>query len=437
MNKDYLKNDICKFTPLFKINYEIKKNILTTCFFKMVNKGYKDFSNYVNGLVDLNDTITKSNLNYKIRLFIDNSIYKDKDLFKKILKLKNVEPVLYSCNNYIIHNDYHIGLFGTMVRFFPFFDFPNNDANIVVSSDIDKTNKNIFRIDIELLKTNIFSSKFFNNIYLFKSGPLYRSNYFNFDMFYKDKLNPYVYALSFVSIKRIDNKVLVNFFKEIDSIPLKREIFSYHYKLYNDLNKKTNSLEEKYNSHGKFIYGIDEYFLNKTLCNYIIDNKMCFVVNTSWDVSVCLYNMFKEREELTNNEIKLINLILKYIYEKINLKFVENENIKIKFDRLDKFIYSKNKDDQETKYKINYLFYKLFLFFRNNKNYKFLYPKNYYKLLVDDEKYFGTYSINFFRAINCSENDTDIIIKQKKFIQKDIDKLKKFYLEESKSSNLV
>jgi hypothetical protein len=111
---------------------------------------------------------------------------------------------------------------------------------------------------------------------------------------------------------------------------------------------------------------------------------------------------------------------------------VETENIKDKFYKLDKIIFSKDKNNEKTKYKINYLFYKLFLFFRNNKNYKFIYPENYYKLLVDDNKYFGVYSVKFIKIINCDENDKDVILEESKFLQKDIDKLKKFYLEESK-----
>jgi hypothetical protein len=431
MDEDYLKNNICKFTPLFKINYGTKKNILSACFFKVIGKGYKDFSIYVDGLIKLNNLLTKLNLNYKIRLFIDNSIYNDTNLFDKITKLKNVEPILYSCKNYIVNDNYHEGLFGTLVRFFPFFNFPNNDANTVVIVDIDVTNISIFKNEVKLLKTNKYLSKFFNNIYLFKSGPLYKSTKYNFDIFYKDKLNPYVFASSYFSIKRINSDVLINFFNKINSVSPEQNVFSYLD------NPDPNIKIKQQNANGKFIYGTDEYFLNKTLGNYLIDNKMCYAVNTFWDVFGCLYYVLSDFEKLTDSKIKLIDLMFKYIYEKLDWKFVENENIKVKFDKLDKIIFSKNKENDETKYKINYLFYKLFLFFRNNKNYKFIYPENYYKLLVDDEKYFGVHSIKFIRVINCVSSDKDIILEENKFTQKDIDKLKKFYLEEYKSSNTL
>jgi hypothetical protein len=429
MEREYLKNDICEFKPLFNIDYNVKKNILSTCFFKMVNSGYRDFSEYVKGLIVLNNLITKSNLNYKIRLFIDTSIYSDKIIFDKILSLKNVEPVLYSCSNYIIDNNYHIGLFGTIVRFFPFFDFPNNDANIVVSADIDSTNIKIFQKYIKLLKSNDVISKLFNQIYIFKSGPLNRSLQFNFDIFYKNKFNPYIYALSFVSIKRINSKILINFLNEVNQSDDKK-IYSYHY-LSNSLNNlASKESKSKYDSHGKFIYGIDEYFLNTSLSNYLIDNKMCYVVNTTWDIFGCLYYILLDSNKLSEEQIKLIDLMFEYVYKKLGFEFDKNISIKEKFNKLDKIIYSDKKEHKKIKYKINKLFYKLFLYFKKNKNYKFVYPEGYYKLLVDDEKYFGTYSIEFIRIINCKQYDEDIILEQKQFKQKDIERLKDFYIKQ-------
>ena len=426
MEREYLKNNICKFKPLFKINYDHKSDILSTCFFKMIGSGYKDFSIYVKGLIDLNNFITKIKSTYKIRLFIDNSIYNDKHIFNKILSLKNVQPILYSCPNYIINSDYHIGLFGTIVRFFPFFNFENNDANIVVSADIDGTNINIFEKYLKILRINKASSNIFNDIYLFRSGPLNRSLRFNFDIFYKGKLNPYFYAISFVSIKRIDKNILINFLKEVNK-ENNNIIYSHHY--ISENNKISKESDLKYKSHGKFIYGIDEYFLNTYLLNYIIDNKLCNVVNITWDIYGCLYYVLINDKSLTTNQIHLIDLIFEYIYNKLKLNFNNDESLKEKFDRLDRIIYSEKNKDKKFIYKINKLFYKLFLYFKNNKNYKFLYPSDYYKLFVDDDRYFGIYSIDLFRIIDCKKSDEDIVLEEHKFLKKDIEKLKIFYLK--------
>ena len=74
----YLKNTICNFTPLFDINYENEINIISASFFKIAGKGYKDFSKYSNGIKYITTYIKNELPDFRLRLFIDNSIYNDK-----------------------------------------------------------------------------------------------------------------------------------------------------------------------------------------------------------------------------------------------------------------------------------------------------------------------------------------------------------------------
>ena len=78
MNKHYLENSICKFTPLFKINYLKKKNIFSGVFFKLKKGSYKKFSLYLYGIKKLLKYIKNNYNDYTLRLFIDDSIYNDK-----------------------------------------------------------------------------------------------------------------------------------------------------------------------------------------------------------------------------------------------------------------------------------------------------------------------------------------------------------------------
>tara|TARA_B110000037_G_scaffold218373_1_gene281248 strand:+ start:2131 stop:2493 length:363 start_codon:yes stop_codon:yes gene_type:complete len=116
--KLYLKNDICKFKPLFKIDYNNKKNIFSACFFKLDGKSYKDFNIYLNGIQLFSKYVKKNRPDYSIRLFIDNSIYNDKKIINILKKLNNIELVLYECSDYKVNKNKHIGLFGTLIRFF-------------------------------------------------------------------------------------------------------------------------------------------------------------------------------------------------------------------------------------------------------------------------------------------------------------------------------
>jgi hypothetical protein len=132
----YLKNDICIFEPLQKINYNIKKLLLVTSLFKLSSGPYKNFSNYLSGIKILNNFANKYNM--EVRIFIDNTIKEDKEIMNFLNSLNKVTLVLYNCNYFRIGN-YHVGLFGTLVRFFPMFDFENNDAKYSFIVDADAT----------------------------------------------------------------------------------------------------------------------------------------------------------------------------------------------------------------------------------------------------------------------------------------------------------
>lgn len=430
----YLENKLCKFTPLFKIDYNKKINILSACFFMMENRGYKDFSKYTNGLKKINEEIKKRNLEYKLRLFIDESVYSNEEIYSLITRLENVQPVLYSCPNFIVRKNYHIGLFGTLIRFFPFFDFPNNDANIVISSDIDDTNLGSIFNHMKQLSSHIKLS----DVYLLKSGELTRSLRYRFDFMYKNKLNPYVYALSYASFKRIDYSVIVDYLEHVNA-DRGNKGYSYHYLVENanDIGKGEPNNPNKYGDDlGSFIYGVDEDFLNRILAQYLIDNKLCYVVRTNWDIFGPLYYVLMLEKGLTDKEVNLLNLIFQYVYNEAGLELDKDMSISDKFNKLDEIIFipkdergiKNNNQKAELRYKLNKIFYKMFLYLKSNPNYKFIYPKGFYDLFVDDSRYFGNYRIDFFRIINCDRKDEDIIISRERFKIDDVDKLRNFYL---------
>ena len=107
----------------------------------MATTGYKDFSSYIDGIKILYNYRIKDT-DFHLRIFIDETIYLDNTIMNELKQLTNIELVLYSCPNFLIKDKKnHEGLFGTMVRFFPMFDFPNNDAKTVIISDVDICSK--------------------------------------------------------------------------------------------------------------------------------------------------------------------------------------------------------------------------------------------------------------------------------------------------------
>lgn len=411
----YLDNEICTFTPLFNINYKIQKNIISCSFFKMLNKGYKDFNIYIDGLEKLNNFFKKIN-NFTIRLFIDKTINDDKEIMNRINKMKNIELVLFSCQKYLIKDNYHEGLFGTLVRFFPMFNFKNNDAKYVIISDIDDI---VFFKLYKIIKTMIKNNQI-NGIYILKIGNIGKNVKYNYNLYYKNVINPYSIAQNVASFKRLDYNILINFLKDAK---ISDKVLSFYYEFQKKtLNNEIIEFEKKYNYDSSFKFGIDEYFLNKTLTEYLIDNKIPLAVCINWEIFSPVYYILVIEEYLTSIQKKLLNILLDFILKKFFTNYDENLSIKDKFKLIDNILYDTKNNNN--KLLLNQTIYKLFLYFYKNKNYKFIYPKEFYDLLLQDE-YFGVY--NFSKIIYYNINYKNITLSSLKFDDNFINKLKIYY----------
>jgi len=406
---NYLDNIICNFTPLFKIEYGIKKNLISCCFFKRSTKDnyYKDFSRYINGLESMYYYVIKNISNYSIRLFIDNSIYTDEIIMNKLNKLSKLEIVLYNCPKYKIDDNYHQGLFGTIVRFFPMFDFPNNDANNVIISDIDdfafKKYLNIFKI-LDNKLNDIYLIKFSNAGRMFKNKELFNHTY-------KNVILDYIRPVEIICLKQIDYNVIINFLLNLN------QNIKYSYYL-NDNLIIDNKYNSKYTNNGHFIYGIDEYFLNNEYVKFFIDNKKPFVNILKFNIFNSYYYQIISRNELwLNNDKKIFNNMLNKILKFIKINYKLYNKIDDKFKIILKIIDSNN-------IKLKLRLYKLFIKYRNNVKCNFLFNTIYNNLLLSDT-YFGSYEFTEYNFYN--SNYKNFFLEQKKFENKYIHKLKIIY----------
>jgi hypothetical protein len=389
---NYLDNKICKLTSLFPIDYSIKKNIISCSFFKLSTTPYKDFNRYINGLEELyNDVNTKyKDEKFTIRLFIDNTIYDDKKLFDRIQKMNKIELILYSCSDYLLEPEkkYHIGLFGTFVRFFPMFDFPNNDADIVIISDIDDTRQ----LDENFKKLNWLKKKEnFDKIYIFKSGDISSSILFNVEIMNKNIINPYAIAPNFISLKKCNHLVIYNFLSDMKNSDKIFSLYIYKLKL------KSNLYTDK-----KFLYGFDEYFLNVSLMNYLIDNKIPFATDITWYVNGSLY-FFHRKKKYNNNETNLVNKYINLIINNSKLKIsTSNDDNDKKYSIIDKMLWDKY---DKTSIKIFYEFYKFYLNHLNDSEYEFLFDKNVFEIIKKFDL-FGSYNFEIL-IFNLFDNENN------------------------------
>jgi hypothetical protein len=461
----YLENPICKFTPLFDIDYTKKKNLLCCSFFKMASKSYKDLSIYINGLKILHDYRIGETPDYSLRLFIDESIYSDKEIMDKLNKLNKLEIVLYSCPNFLIganliektistestdstesaetnnmntaKSKYHEGVFGMMVRFFPMYDFPNNDANIVLITDIDiRSKEKIYTFDlIDMVKKNIDPS-IYNNIEFYKFGNISKNIKHGFDYVYENNpKKPVIYSISqsTISFKRIPSEVLVKFIKEVKKSEPTKE-YSYYYKIKKDFMAPT-----KFDYDSNFIYGTDEYYFNYTLSNYMYKNNRPMASNISFTISSPFYHYLYYIKHIPSDRAILINRLLNYVVKKINpTTFEQNKDktirdlpeteqhnkLKEKFKIIDDILYNNNSN---LAVKTNKILYKLAIYLSTKSEYNFIWPKQLLKLILSPD-YFGLYNFNVI-VFNGSGIDTqpNFFIEKKSFDEKTMEKLKAYY----------
>lgn len=94
------------------------KGEINVVFFKM-ETAYKDSSIYMIGLKNLQEVVLKTMKGYKLRIYCDIHRYEEIKQ-EKWASNSNIELIIFDCPNYK-ENGYHIGTFGTFMRFFPMY----------------------------------------------------------------------------------------------------------------------------------------------------------------------------------------------------------------------------------------------------------------------------------------------------------------------------
>lgn len=247
---EFIKNDICNFEVLSKIHLlKPKVNIITSVFFKR-EQYYKNYAIYTKGLDRVLKFVDDKRYNdlakggFVYVLFIDTHVANDSVIRAKIDACRNCVPVLFGCSEYIV-NDYHVDLFGTLVRFFPLFNFEKNPCDIVICIDIDLHGEDYIRLK-NLMK--------YKHKGITAAGDIARYFYMG--------INPYIYAgLMCFNQKKLDHDIIMNFIKNADKIESK------------------GNYGKRDTTYG---YGIDEIFLNEYLLpkignvNIIIDYQISY-----------------------------------------------------------------------------------------------------------------------------------------------------------------
>ena len=303
-----------------------KKILLSVSIFKML-RTYRKFYNYSEYL-SIIINLYASNTHIDIRVYFDDSCLSELNSFIK--KYKNVE--FYKFNYQQLRIDkYHEGTFGSFIRFLPIHE---NEYEFVWISDLEPYK---FFLDNNLL-TKINNNEI-NTI--FYSKPYYGTPWI-------DKNNDYpIINMFIITNQKIPIEIFNTYLTDLIS------------NKYNEIKKKLMKYRQSYYHNldiiDKFPYGMDEYYSNNIIYNYLYTKKTWVIYDMN---PILLIKKIKNNNELIKMIYDLCNDLYKTNDQQIIINMIDTIKSLIKKvgeDTLLNYFESFSKEQTSLKYMINLL----------------------------------------------------------------------------------
>lgn len=313
---------ICLSSCLFyKESYiKVSKNLTT------YNASEKKVKSFITNLTRTIENLTNGTYpsNYYLRLYYDQSIFKQKD-YKKMIELiqkhKKVQLVEYKCDTFLTNQNVHMDLFGTLVRFYTIFDNESPNMEYCIITDLDNFIESKFYEIFDECRKKDYLVTCFNGI----NQVSFHNNDFNttFDKF------EFAYLIAFLIIFKKDPifspKIWDQYFNHLFEQNDLMYVFNYiDFKRYaiNSILKKDQLKPQSYYS---FNYGADEIWINYVIKKILRDNNQkdrlysYMVKDYKLDIVVKRLMDLFEYASIVNKEE--FTLFLK------NISFLEKKNI--------------------------------------------------------------------------------------------------------------
>lgn len=315
-----------KYCEIKNNNYKGNTKYLLSASLFLLSNSYKGSRRYIDGLKKIYEFI-QINKDFTLRIYYDDSIYKDSNYYyiiHKLLKNKDrIELVKFKCTQFMTNTKIHKGTFGTLLRFLPLFEKSN--YKIIYIIDIDDLSYDYIKFYFKKLeKDNV-------NFYFYAFND-YESRY---DYQFNNKFNNVVLGNIYVKDYRFDMNIFTDFLEYLlSNNELFIKIKKINQKFYGSNNIRSDIIET---------YGIDEYFLNKLLVNTLKESQVYFL-KESYYIKYFLDNLIIYDSIPYNILYKYLIKIIQQFYPEIivsdkSYTIIELKNILLEATN----IYSKEK----------------------------------------------------------------------------------------------
>lgn len=319
-------------------------NIFSVCYFIIENSDdLQKNKKYKQKMEQLIKDVQNYLPNYKFRIYCDTPAF---NVINSYLKNPKVEIFVYDIEKFKsdTNKNYHKGYIGTILRYFPLFNLPEHTADLVVCFDVD--NRLYYPIN-KIIQNYLPKLNFIGHSHsCYHTGNRYK---------YMGNLDYSIIGnLLAINTKKLQfpKYLLDEFFNDY---LLKDNIhYNTYLKLYNIYNKDIppelpEYLTQKYkrphikdDSIRKFIYGVDEYFINNQIRRYLLINKIpIFILPFSTQLKGTLLRLYTDI--YLSNNMKLNKDFYKIFEEYFNILplNIKHKNITDK-SSIDDYLYNYN-----------------------------------------------------------------------------------------------
>ena len=267
-----MENTVCSFTVL---NNPSRKyaNTVNLVFFRAIPLS-KTFETYVDGLKNWKKYV-KLFPESQLQIFIDEYVSQQPEIMNIMYSL-NARIYKFECPEYLRENMFHVGLFPTMVRFYPMFDINKKPMRIAHIQELEPAEDTLYKIKL-MEKASRMTLPFKVSL-IYSTSRIFEKLPAKLPTFENDIQYGWLLAGRLTVLEKIPFSLFTGY---LDSIINGKKYFNPYVLKNNDI--KEDPVREKYQ------FGVDEMFLNHVYLPWLIQNNKAIGIIVEYTPSFPVY----------------------------------------------------------------------------------------------------------------------------------------------------